>query len=482
MKEQFKGYHNLSSSEFEELWDNAIFIFDTNSLLNLYRYQTSTRDSLLSVMEKLKDRIWIPYHVGLEFQRNRLTVIAEQHKRFAEVQNIIEKSLSTMINEFKALRLEKRHSHINPGKLINDIKKSQSDFLNELTTLEEKSINLNSEDEISNRLDKLFKDRVGHPPKTQDDINKLFSEGENRYKFKIPPGYKDSGKDDKNPDEFTYGGITYKRKFGDLIIWKQIINHALQEKLKNIIFITDDSKEDWWWIINSSGGPKTIGVRPELKDEIYREGNVEKFHIYNPEGFLNYANKKLNVQITKETIEDVREVSDKVKGNMYRPETLKMAGQSAEYSVYEWLLKMFSNVEINRTGFPDFIAYADNKKFGFEVKLLRQPQAILNIIKNISYNSYYMEKEENFYKINLVIILLDDESLHRAVEMIYRRKNYLGINLTIILGKPEYINDDGVIDGFMPVRQIELNEINHLSSPTVGDQGIWIDGATKPLG
>lgn len=35
MKEQFKGYYNLSNSEFEELWDNAIFIFDTNVLLNL---------------------------------------------------------------------------------------------------------------------------------------------------------------------------------------------------------------------------------------------------------------------------------------------------------------------------------------------------------------------------------------------------------------------------------------------------------------
>lgn len=473
MKEQFKGYYNLSNSEFEELWDNAIFIFDTNVLLNLYRYQSSTRDSLLSVMEKLKDKIWIPYHVGLEFQRNRLTVIAEQHKRFVEVQSIIENSISTMMNEFNTLQLKNRHSHINPDKLIDDIRKLQSDFLTELTALEEKSINVNSEDEILDRLDKLFKDKVGNPPEKQEDIIKIFSEGENRYKFNIPPGYKDSGKDDKAPDEFTYGGITYKRKFGDLIIWKQIINHALKEKLKNIIFITDDAKADWWWKINSNG-PKTIGVRPELKDEIYREGNVEKFHIYNPEGFLKYANNKLNVQITKETMEEVREVSDKIKGNMYRNETLRMVSQHAEKAVHEWLLKMFREVELNRIGFPDFITYRDNKKYGFEVKFLREPRILFNIIKDLSYKSYYMINEENFYEMNLVVILLDDESIYRATEIIERRMSNLEINLNIILGKPEYINEDGIIDGFIPVNQINLNDLTHSRSHQPSDNPLGL--------
>ena len=327
MKEQFRGYYNLSDSEFEQLWNDAIFIFDTNVLLNLYRYQSSTRDSLLSVMEKLTEKIWIPYHVGLEFQRNRLTVIAEQHKKFDDVKKIVEDSISTMMNQFNTLQLKNRHSHINPDKLIDEIKKIQSEFLTELNVLEERSINVNSQDQILDRLDNLFKDKIGNPPENQKYIDTLFSEGEKRYKSNIPPGYKDSVKDDKASDEFTYGGITYKRKFGDLIIWKQIINYAYEKNIKNIIFITDDAKADWWLKV-SSNGPKTIGVRPELKDEIYREGNVEKFHIYNPEGFLKYANNTLNVQITKETIEEVREVSDKAKQHIYRYEIMRMINQS----------------------------------------------------------------------------------------------------------------------------------------------------------
>src|SRR5690606_21197604 len=100
MKKLFHGYYQLKEDEFKILWEKSLFIFDTNVLLNLYRYQSSTRDALLQVMEQLNKRVWIPYHVGLEFQRNRLKVIAEQHKRFSEVRNIVGKAISGMKSEF----------------------------------------------------------------------------------------------------------------------------------------------------------------------------------------------------------------------------------------------------------------------------------------------------------------------------------------------------------------------------------------------
>jgi len=80
MKNSYKGFRQLSEADFKSLWKTAVFVFDANVLLNLYRYQSSTRDDLLKVLEKLGGRIWIPYHVGLEFERNRLNVIAEQKK------------------------------------------------------------------------------------------------------------------------------------------------------------------------------------------------------------------------------------------------------------------------------------------------------------------------------------------------------------------------------------------------------------------
>ena len=54
MKEIFNGYYKLSENEIKTLWDNALFVFDTNVLLNLYRYQSPTRDSLLGVIELVR--------------------------------------------------------------------------------------------------------------------------------------------------------------------------------------------------------------------------------------------------------------------------------------------------------------------------------------------------------------------------------------------------------------------------------------------
>ncbi|WP_204277464.1 PIN-like domain-containing protein, partial [Escherichia coli] len=64
----------------------------------------------------------------------------------------------------------------------------------------------------------------------------LKKEGEDRYAKKIPPGYKDAKKD---AGEFD--------KYGDLIIWKDMIGKAKADK-RPILFISDDAKEDWWWI------------------------------------------------------------------------------------------------------------------------------------------------------------------------------------------------------------------------------------------
>lgn len=455
MKDLFKGYYKLDDDEFKALWENALFIFDTNVLLNLYRYQSSTRDALLQVMERLADRVWIPYHVGLEFQRNRLKVIAEQHKRFSEVKGIVGKSISSMKNEFDGLQLKKRHSHINPDKLLESIEKIQSEFFEELSKQEEKSISVNSQDEIRDRVDALFINKVGSPPEDQKYIDGVFSEGEERYKNNIPPGYKDSSKDEKNPDEFTYSGITYKRKYGDLIIWKQIIQHAANESQKNIIFVTDDGKADWWWKVDS-GGTKTIGVRPELKDEIYREAEVENFHVYNTEGFLSYANSQLNAQVTEEAIEEVREMSDERREVVMRSRMFRQMAHSTEKAVYEWLSHSFSHLEHNGRGSPDFIGYQDDRKYGFEVKLIREPRSVMHRLQEMIYRSYYMLNEERFYEIAIIFVVLDEEYIHELEHRIRRRAPEIQGNMRIIIGKAEHVEEEGYVYGFTPYTDFHL--------------------------
>ena len=64
MKKAIYEYIELSKQEKENLWESATFVFDTNVLLNLYRYTSKTRDSLFQAIAELKDRIWMPHHVA----------------------------------------------------------------------------------------------------------------------------------------------------------------------------------------------------------------------------------------------------------------------------------------------------------------------------------------------------------------------------------------------------------------------------------
>ena len=61
MKNIFKGYYKLGDQELMDLWKYALFVFDTNILLDLYRYQSTTGNELFTVMESLADRVWIPW-------------------------------------------------------------------------------------------------------------------------------------------------------------------------------------------------------------------------------------------------------------------------------------------------------------------------------------------------------------------------------------------------------------------------------------
>jgi len=457
MRNLFKGYYKPSEEEFGSLWANAVFVFDTNVLLNLYRYQSSTRDSLLTVIERLTDRVWIPYHVGLEFQRNRLTVIAEQHKRYTEVQNIVANSISGMQSQLENLQLKKRHSHINPDQLIENIEKVKSGFISELKALEEKSISVTSDDEIREKIDSLFDGKVGSPPVGQEEIDELFKEADTRYKNAIPPGFEDSVKDEKSRGEFAYGGITYKRKYGDLIVWKQIIKQAENESLKDVIFITDDNKSDWWWKIDSNG-KKTIGVRPELTDELTREAGVERFYVYTTDNFLSYANEYLDAEVTDETIEEVREVT--VANQNLRKDFLNSVFFTgpAEEAVLAWLSHSFPNVKVNHQGFPDFISYEGGRNYGFIVK---PAQDLRSVISAIHAAEIDFVLEDTLHELVIFIVVLNEEEISIILEKIHEDAYQTREKIKLIIGRVEV--DEGLDIGFrfIPRGEIRLNDKAH---------------------
>ena len=74
MRDKYPGWYPKSASEAAVLWENAIFVPDANVLLHCLRHAAVVREELLRLFDVLKDSVWIPYQVGLEFHRNRLDV------------------------------------------------------------------------------------------------------------------------------------------------------------------------------------------------------------------------------------------------------------------------------------------------------------------------------------------------------------------------------------------------------------------------
>lgn len=280
MRKTIKEFLEPDKKEKQELWENAVFVFDTNVLLNLYRYSAKTRNSLLNAFGSFNERIWIPYQVAYEYMRKRCEVIYETVQRYDQ----FKKEAETFAGKAtETLRLTSNDEEISELKryLFKWLESNKERNLQVLNP---------EEDEILEKILEIFDNKVGIivPDSELEEIKK---EGGERYEKSIPPGYKDGVKKKGQEDD--------NNAYGDLIIWKQIIKYSKEHKV-GIIYVTHDQKEDWWNIVKG----KTIGPRVELRREFYAETNQE-FHMYSMNNFISTYNSLNEVPIDKSAVEEV---------------------------------------------------------------------------------------------------------------------------------------------------------------------------------
>ena len=251
MKDIFKGFYNVDSSVLEGLWSGGetIFVFDANVFLNLYGYAKQTREDFFSILEALGDNLWIPYHVGLEYQRRRLSVVRNEKIVFNEIEKNLNKIQNVFKGDFEKLALARRFPKLfeNTEKLEKEIGKSIASYRKSVNYWDGEQPCVRSHDEIRDKLNFLFDGKVGRRPESQKWLDDVYEEGENRFKNKVPPGFKDESKGSGEDSLFSYDGLCYDRRYGDLIIWKQLIDKAKSEDVGSVVFVTDDAKEDWWY-------------------------------------------------------------------------------------------------------------------------------------------------------------------------------------------------------------------------------------------
>jgi hypothetical protein len=316
--------YNLNTENEKELWQNAIFIFDTSSILNFYEYSKPTINDLFSTtLTDLKDRLWLPYNVSSEYINNRNKPINKAKNTYDN----LKRNIKVIYDNFEQIKnrtkSKEKHPYVSSdifSELETHLTIFKTKLESEIITKEKELDGIKVNDEILLKIKTFFS--IG-TEFSYSEITDIIKEGEFRYRNSIPPGYKDEN------DKLGF------QKYGDLIIWKQIINEAKKSK-KPVIFIMDDLKEDWW-ILNKKRQP--ISPRTELIDEILEISN-NRFWMYKTDDFFVKSKFLIHSKIAEHSIENIKEIS-KITG----PKNYKHIELSANREDDEpWRLKRLEDV------------------------------------------------------------------------------------------------------------------------------------------
>lgn len=285
--------------------ESTIIVIDTNILLSIGKFSVHTSNYILKALDHYSRRIYIPYQVMEEYESNKNKVFGDVKKRYVN----LKKSLSQQIDNVHS---KMKNEFNQPIKLryvgIESLKSEIDEHFDAIHTLiqnyngkEEDRLNKSNIKAIQNKLDNFVlniktQGRVGVEISLKERLE-ILREGELRFRYRIPPGYMDIVKKDKNTDVHEKEGA--QKKFGDLFIWKEILKIPMNWEINKLVFVTDDEKEDWW---EENGEPRKelqrefkdlnpkmelqfMGLKDLLENYSKESGNIEI------ESYLEYYNE-----------------------------------------------------------------------------------------------------------------------------------------------------------------------------------------------
>jgi hypothetical protein len=292
MRDKFREYYRPNADEFDHLWEDGVIAIDANVLLNVYRYSHSTATQLLRTFAALRNQIWLPHQAAQEFQRNRLRVISEQASVFKKAETALEQSVKQFEDALAQLR---RSEHLDVGRLTSKYRSDSESTRIEIARLRDEYASKRQDDPFDDthwiELTEIFKGRVGDPF-ANERLAELYREAESRYTSRTPPGFKDAAKD-------------APEKYGDFLIWRQIMDFC-KESGRPAIFVTDDAKDDWWREVDG----RSLGPRVELIAEFRRECG-QWLHMYKPDQFLKFAGERLQTRVEESILTEARTLSER---------------------------------------------------------------------------------------------------------------------------------------------------------------------------
>ena len=208
-------------------------------------------DTIVDIVRKLGNSsfFWLPYQVETEFKENYKRVRNGVENRYKNSLRPLMDKLNESKESLKYAKASYDEKNIietetlfmeieeNIDNMVKNIKENIHKFKSMNRT--DKNCISASNDIIEGLVNKLANEN-NSKKFTVYELLKIYEEGELRNKYKFPPGITDIEKD----NEIIQTG-KYLKKYGDLILWKEILRKVSKEK-KNLIFVQNETKDDWW--------------------------------------------------------------------------------------------------------------------------------------------------------------------------------------------------------------------------------------------
>lgn len=298
-----------------EFFADALVVLDTNTLLNLYQYTPPARGQVLGALQRVSERLWMPYQVGLEFVRGRHRVLHDRAKGLndakKDVTRRLEEARESVLDATgqveklliryaddrdasAALRGEINSQAVDQAfaawrtKLLEHVQDLQSAHDLALGTV-------NTGDPVLPQVAALYGDNVAGPIPPEVLRQRVEDAAKYRYPNEIPPGFMDDAKD------------TPLRAAGDYLLWAEIVERAASlSEPRRVLLVSDDTKDDWYEPAEPGRGRRPW---PMLFDELRLCAGAE-LRIETSRDFFLGVGEFLQAEIGEATFEEIERAAE----------------------------------------------------------------------------------------------------------------------------------------------------------------------------
>ncbi|MBE5471656.1 PIN domain-containing protein [Mycobacteroides abscessus] len=292
MREAFSEWYYPDDDAIAHIVTTGTIALDANALLDLYRVGAGRRQEILTALEKIGDRLFVPYQAAYEYQKNRTSVLHDAQSTFDKVSEDIQKAAEDTLNTaLKPIRDQAVRNEIREA-FTGSFEAFKSKYAelraNHILDLKEARTN----DPVRDELDRIASGpRLGKKPSAQS-LQERRDEAQKRIDEGRPPGNADA----KNKADAT----------GDYLVWAELLEHAKNAN-RPILFVTNDSKKgDWFSTVHG----RIMGPLPELVAEMADASPGHSYHQVMLDSLLWLTNKYINTKVSEDTIRTLRELKE----------------------------------------------------------------------------------------------------------------------------------------------------------------------------